>query len=81
MAAPENSARRKGYISMSRWLVPAMRVSGFSRKLANHLLVKPLTKYGEWYYGKNKLGWVYWPVKQIWFKIWELTGKQNARKQ
>lgn len=75
MAAPENSARRKGYISMSRWLVPAMRVSGFSRKLANHLLVKPLTKYGEWYYGKNKLGWVYWPVKQIWFKIWELTGK------
>jgi hypothetical protein len=77
MAAPENSARRKGYISMSKWLVPMMRVSRVSRTLANHLLVKPLTRYGEWFYGKNKTGWVFWPVKQLWFKIWELTGKRQ----
>jgi hypothetical protein len=75
MAAPESSARRKGYISMSRWLVPAMRVSSVSRWLTNHLLVKPLTRYGEWFYGKNKTGWMFWPVKQLWFKIWEVTGK------
>lgn len=73
MAAPESSARREGYISMSRWLVPAMRVSQMARTLTNCLLVKPLTQYGEWYYGKNKTGWVFWPVKQVWFKIWELT--------
>lgn len=76
MAAPENSARRNGYISMSRWLVPMMRSGGTIRTLTNHLLVKPLTKYGEWYYGKNKTGWVFWPVKQAWFKIWELIGKE-----
>lgn len=75
MAAPENSARRKGYIRMSKWLVPAMRVSGVPRALTNHLLVKPLTKYGEWFYGKNRTGWVFWPVKQLWFGIWTLTGK------
>lgn len=75
MAAPENSARRKGYIRMSKWLVPAMRVNGFSRKLTSYLLTKPLRQYGEWYYGKNKWGWVFWPLKQVWFKIWETTGK------
>lgn len=75
MAAPENSSRRRGYISMSKWLVPAMRVSVFARTLANHLLVKPLTKYGEWYYGRNSYGWVFWPVKQVWFGVWKLTGK------
>ena len=76
MAAPESSKRRNGYIRMSRWLVPMMRVNGFSRTLVNHLLVKPLTRYGEWFYGKNRSGWVFWPVKQVWFKVWELTGKQ-----
>lgn len=77
MAAPENSARRRGYISMSKWLVPMMRVSRVSRTLANHLLVQPLTRYGEWFYGKNRTGWVFWPVKQVWFKIWELTGRNQ----
>ncbi len=75
MAAPESSKRRSGYIRMSKWLVPAMRVSGLSRLAVNHLLVRPLTKYGEWFYGNNKTGWIFWPVKQCWFKLWELTGK------
>ena len=75
MAAPESSARREGYIRMSKWLVPAMRVSGVARKLTNCLLVRPLTKYGEWFYGKNKTGWVFYPVKQAWFAIWTLTAK------
>lgn len=75
MAAPENSKRRNGYINMSKWLVPAMRVNGFSRWMVNHLLVKPLTKYGEWFYGNNRTGWIFWPVKQAWFALWTLTGK------
>jgi hypothetical protein len=75
MAAPESSARRTGYIRMSKWLVPAMRTSGVVRRLTNHLLVRPLTKYGEWFYGNNKMGWIFWPVKQAWFAVWSLTGK------
>ena len=79
MAAPESSARRNGYRRMSKWLVPAMRVNGFSRTLVNHLLVKPLTKYGEWFYGNNKTGWIFWPVKQFWFSVWSLTGKEQNK--
>lgn len=73
--APECSARRRGYVLSSKWLVPAMRVSSVSRTLTNYLLVKPLTYYGEWYYGKNKFGWVAWPIKQAWFKLWKQLGK------
>lgn len=75
MKAPESSARRNGYIKMSRWLVPAMRVSWISRKLTNYLLVKPLTSYGKWFYGEGKIGWVFKPIEVFWMKFWELTGK------
>jgi len=75
--APENSERRVGYIRMSRWLVPAMRVSGFVRKLTNHLLIQPLTRWGAHHKGVRagspKL--VDSLAKQFWFKFWELTGK------
>jgi len=75
MKAPENSARRNGYIKMSRWLVPAMRVSRLVRFITSHLLTKPLTSYGKWYYGEGKIGWVFKPVELFWMKVWELTGK------
>lgn len=75
MVAPESSFRRVGYVRMSKWLVPAMRVSEGARKLTSCLLTEPLKAYGEWYYGKNKWGWVFWPVKQVWFKVWEQLGK------
>jgi hypothetical protein len=75
--APESSARRKGYILMSRWLVPAMRVSGFSRSLTNHLLIRPLTRWGAWY--KNVPGSKFQYrdalAKRFWFGVWELIGK------
>lgn len=76
--APENSSRRIGYRKMSRWLVPAMRVSGFWRKATGCLLTGPLKAYGEWYYGNNKWGWLCWPIKAFWFKTWEITGKQQT---
>lgn len=75
--APENSARRVGYIRMSRWLVPAMRVNGFTRTLTNHLLIKPLTRWGAWYKGVSggRQPLVCALAKCFWFKFWELTGK------
>ncbi len=75
--APESSARRVGYIRMSRWLVPAMRVNGFTRKLVNHLLIQPLSRWGACYKGAS-VGWPSWTdtlAKNFWFKFWELTGK------
>lgn len=77
LKAPESSRRRNGYIRMSRWLVPAMRVFGFSRCATNLLLIKPLTCYGEWFYGNNRFGWVFKPVEVFWMKVWELIGKEK----
>ena len=75
--APESSARRNGYIRMSRWLVPAMRTSGFVRKLVHHLLIAPLTRWGAWHMkvpggSRRCLDAL---AKNAWFKFWELTGK------
>ena len=75
MKAPESSQRRNGYIKMSKWLVPAMRVSTVARKLTNFLLVKPLVSYGKWYYGENTYGWVFKPVECFWMNLWKLTGR------
>lgn len=80
--APEDSDRRRGYVRMSRWLVPAMRVSKVVRFLVNSLMVKPLTKWGGWYKcvpGYDR-GWVYHPVVKFWFKLWKLLGKNEKGK-
>jgi hypothetical protein len=78
--APENTARRKGYIRMSKWLVPAMRINGLVRKAVNHLLILPLTRWGAVYKGVSgwKTRWCDGLLKNAWFKLWELTGKESA---
>ena len=75
--APENSARRIGYIKMSRWLVPAMRTSAKVRTLVNHLLIQPLTRWGGHYKGvrPGSPSLVDSLAKHFWFKTWELYGK------
>lgn len=76
--APESSARRNGYIKMSRWLVPMMRVSRMARTLVNHLLIKPLTRWGAHYKGvlEGPPRWCDSLAKNAWFKLWELTGRK-----
>ncbi len=74
--APENTARRKGYIRMSKWLVPAMRVSPIVRFLVWHLMVNPMTLWGGFH--KNVEGFSKYaflrPVKDFWFNVWEAIG-------
>jgi len=73
--APENTDRRKGYIWMSKWLVPAMKRSRLVRSLVNNTMVQPLTKWGGWYKGVHDHGYEYQSVKNFWFKTWEGIGK------
>ena len=79
--APECSDRREGYISMAKWLVPAMRVSKIARWLTNKLMIQPLSKYGgyEWTEEGYDNGWVYKPVVNFWFTTWKLIGKLNRK--
>lgn len=74
--APESSRRRNGYIRMSKWLVPLMRVNGFSRKVTNRLLIQPLTRWGAWHMScREKVSLVDRLAKNFWFGFWTLTGK------
>lgn len=75
--APESSARRVGYVAMSKWLVPAMRLYPWVRKAVNSTMVQPLTNWGGHY--KNVPGYSfgrkYAPIKTMWFAAWSLIGK------
>ena len=73
--APESSARREGYIRMSKWLVPAMKYKAV-RAAVNVLMIKPLTVWGGWY--RNVKGYehgrIFKPVVNTWFRLWEVYG-------
>jgi len=71
--APENTARRDGYINMAKWLVPLMQKSTVVRSLVNLLMIKPLTKWGGWYKKVKgyENGFIYKPFVKFWFKVWE----------
>jgi hypothetical protein len=72
--------RRDGYNRMARVLVPLMRSSRLVRGAVNFLMIKPCLKFGAWDYqakeDKNysKVGWVFRPVVEAWFKIWDFVG-------
>lgn len=84
--APESSARRQGYIRMSRWLVPMMHekgksekakiTAGLTRAIVNVLMIKPLTMWGGYYKKARgyRNGWIWKPFVNFWFRYWEVSG-------
>jgi len=74
--AGESSSRRRGYIRMSKWLVPAMRVSKPARTAVWYLMVKPLTLAGGWRQKVSGYENYYYlaPVAHAWFFVWKLLG-------
>jgi hypothetical protein len=75
--APENSARRRGYIRMARWLVPAMRASDVVRQIVWDFMIQPMTQWGG--YHKKVRGYEdgarYHFAVKFWFRVWEAMGK------
>lgn len=71
-----NGTRRKGYIEMSKWCVPLMRVSKFFRKVINKILIQPFTREGERVYGsrKTKTWMADFVICHLWYKLWEVYG-------
>ncbi len=69
--------KRNGYVITSNYLVPLMRKYKLARWLVNSFMVKPLSTYGGYYCGIPgfKHGWVYKPVKEFWFALWNIIGK------
>jgi hypothetical protein len=66
--------KREGYRRMSRWLVPMMKKSSIIRELTNWLLIKPITSYAKYYVHGKGNGWIFKPLKDLYFASWEDMG-------
>jgi hypothetical protein len=74
----ERPSRKIGYVRMSSWLVPMMKRWPFVKALVRAVLIKPLSKYGAWFFGESgaKPRWKFYePYVKAWFKLWELGGR------
>ncbi len=63
-----------GYRWMSTWLVPFMRIFKIVKFMVKFFMLKPLSSYADWYYGENKFGWIFYPVKVFWTNFWRVIG-------
>ena len=68
--------RRRGYVWMSRWLVPGMQRSRFITHLVNLAMIKPFLVFGRSLYVRPRpfvkytVGAFCW----LWFALWSLLG-------
>ena len=68
---------KRGYYKLAEVLVPLMRRYKLFQKLIEWTFAYPAVKYGEWYYGRNKWGWVFTPFKYFWLGLFEILGQDT----
>jgi hypothetical protein len=65
---------RRGYYKLAEVLVPLMRKSKVVKWIVTKTMADPLVTYGKYYYGQNKMGVIYAPVKNFWMKLFDILG-------
>ena len=65
---------RRGYYRLAEVLVPLMRKSKAFKWVITKTFADPLVSYGKYYYGQNKHGVLYSPVKNFWMKVFDIVG-------
>ena len=65
---------RRGYYRMAEVLVPLMRKSKTFKWIITKTFADPLVSYGKYYYGQNKHGVIYSPLKNFWMKVFDVVG-------
>tara|TARA_B100000035_G_scaffold19679_1_gene15744 strand:- start:1610 stop:4429 length:2820 start_codon:yes stop_codon:yes gene_type:complete len=65
---------RRGYYKVAEVFVPLMRKSRMFKWLVTKTFADPLVAYGKYYYGQNKYGVIYSPVKNFWMKVFDTVG-------
>jgi hypothetical protein len=70
---------RRGYKRMSKWLVPLMNRSLIARYLVRMLMTDPLAMYAGYKLGvpECRNGWVFRPLRNFWWKIWNNLGREQ----
>lgn len=69
--------KRRGYYRMAKVLVPLMRKSKVFKQVVAWTFADPLVAWGEWYYGKNKWGWIMSPIKNFWMGTLYVVGGET----
>lgn len=76
--------RRKGYVRMSKWLVPAMRRSKLVMHVVNQIIISPFLAMGKIHYGieKGTLSYlrrlILKPYCFGWFHLWSFMGRKEV---
>lgn len=65
---------RRGYYKTAEVLVPLMRKSKLFKWVVTKTFADPLVAYGKYYYGENKYGIIFTPVKNFWMKLFDVVG-------
>tara|TARA_E500000318_G_scaffold106175_1_gene113870 strand:+ start:3618 stop:4763 length:1146 start_codon:yes stop_codon:yes gene_type:complete len=65
---------RRGYYKLAEVLVPLMRKSKAVKWIVSKTMTDPLVAYGKYYYGENKTGVIFTPVKNFWMKLFDTLG-------
>jgi len=69
--------KRRGYYRMAKVLVPLMRKSKVFKQIIAWTFADPLVAWGEWYYEKNKWGWIMSPIKNFWMGTLYVVGGET----
>ncbi len=69
-----NDRNRRGYYKVAEVFVPLMRKSKIFKWIVTKTFADPLVSYGKYYYGQNKHGVIYSPLKNFWMKVFYIVG-------
>ena len=65
---------KRGYYKLAEVFVPLMRKYPAFKWLVIKTFADPLVSYGNYYYGQNKHGVLYSPLKAFWMKVFDVLG-------
>lgn len=65
---------KRGYYKLAEVVVPLMREYKLVKFLIIATFATPAVYYAKWYYGYNRWGWIFTPLKKFWMKIFNTLG-------
>jgi len=72
---------RRGYYWLADRLVPRMKKHRIIKEAVKFFMVLPMTEYGKYVYGYNRIGVLFKPVAKFWLKVYEILGDRPPYKR
>ena len=65
---------KRGYYKLAEVVVPLMREYKLVKFLVIATFATPAVYYAKWYYGYNRWGWIFTPLKKFWMRVFDTLG-------